>query len=290
MKLLYLFVIFITCTSSPHAQAIKPTSDASEFGDISEVANARKVYVWANDLEARKIIVQELAKNSSLIVVDRLEDAEFALTYGLERERRSWTFFGGGIQSNQRQSADMMALRAASLEGRDRDAVRIVWSTRKLRDYSNGISFNRHPARNGAREFLKALGKAREGGARLDVKPLPPMRSLGTSPDQPEQVEKIVPQGDAALPSSVHLLPTLLHVERAKYTKDARKQMIQGLVVLSAMFTHDGRIEDIQVVVGLPNGLTESAIEATRKIRFTPAQKDGKPVSVRRKVEFKFSL
>jgi Gram-negative bacterial TonB protein C-terminal len=36
--------------------------------------------------------------------------------------------------------------------------------------------------------------------------------------------------------------------------------------------------------------LTRKAIEATRKIKFNPATKDGEPVSVRGNLEFSFNL
>jgi hypothetical protein len=40
----------------------------------------------------------------------------------------------------------------------------------------------------------------------------------------------------------------------------------------------------------LPDGLTEKAIEAAKKIRFNPAVKNGAPVSVRGQLEFSFNL
>jgi TonB family protein len=59
---------------------------------------------------------------------------------------------------------------------------------------------------------------------------------------------------------------------------------------LNVVFRADGRITNIRVVRGLPDGLTEKAIEAALKIRFNPAVKNGVPVSVRGNVEFAFSL
>src|SRR6266536_2886345 len=51
-----------------------------------------------------------------------------------------------------------------------------------------------------------------------------------------------------------------------------------------------GSITDIRVIRGLPDGLTEKAIEAAKKIRFNPAVKNGAPVSVRGQLEFSFNL
>jgi periplasmic protein TonB len=59
---------------------------------------------------------------------------------------------------------------------------------------------------------------------------------------------------------------------------------------LSVVFGADGRLHDIRTVQGLPYGLTENAIEAAKKIRFQPAIRDGKPVSVRTVLEFNFAL
>jgi tetratricopeptide (TPR) repeat protein len=46
----------------------------------------------------------------------------------------------------------------------------------------------------------------------------------------------------------------------------------------------------IRVLRGLPDGLTHKAIEASRKIRFNPATRNGEPVSVRGQLEFTFNL
>lgn len=82
----------------------------------------------------------------------------------------------------------------------------------------------------------------------------------------------------------------ILYKEKAKYTEEARQNKVQGTVVLSAIFTSDGRVQSIRVVRGLPDGLTEKAIEAAQKIRFKPAEKNGAPVTVRGQLEFTFNL
>lgn len=96
--------------------------------------------------------------------------------------------------------------------------------------------------------------------------------------------------GRSVEPMSASLRPTILYKERAKYTEEARANKIQGSVLVALTYTFDGRITDIKVVRGLPDGLTESAIEAAKKIRFQPAMKNGQPVSVRGQLEFNFTL
>jgi TonB family protein len=86
------------------------------------------------------------------------------------------------------------------------------------------------------------------------------------------------------------LRPTILYREKAKYTEEARQNKIQGTVVLNVVFNVNGTISDIRVIRGLPDGLTEKAIEAAKKIRFNPAVKSGTPVSVKGNLEFSFNL
>lgn len=74
------------------------------------------------------------------------------------------------------------------------------------------------------------------------------------------------------------------------YTREARKRGIQGTVVLRCIFDSTAQITHLHVVSGLPYGLTDRAIQAARKIRFTPALKDGHPVSMWMQLEYNFSL
>jgi periplasmic protein TonB len=84
--------------------------------------------------------------------------------------------------------------------------------------------------------------------------------------------------------------PTILSKEKPKYTEEARRDKIQGVVILSAVFNKDGTINDVKVIRGLGFGLDEEAVKAALKIRFIPGTKDGKSVNVRARLEFTFSL
>lgn len=84
--------------------------------------------------------------------------------------------------------------------------------------------------------------------------------------------------------------PQILSKQKPKYTEDARRDKIQGVVVLSAVFGKNGTISDIKVVRGLGYGLDEEAVKAAALIKFVPGTKDGTPVNVRARLEFTFSL
>jgi protein TonB len=75
-----------------------------------------------------------------------------------------------------------------------------------------------------------------------------------------------------------------------KYTKDARKHKVEGTVVIRCIFSSTGKVTDIRVITRLPDGLTEKAIEAARLIKFKPATKNGKPVSMWMQLEYNFNL
>jgi TonB family protein len=98
------------------------------------------------------------------------------------------------------------------------------------------------------------------------------------------------PQSQKIEPMSQNMRPTIIYKEKAQYTEEAKRNGLEGRVILEAVFAADGNLTNIQVYSGLPDGLTEKAIEAANKIKYRPATKDGKPVSVRGKLEFDFSL
>lgn len=75
-----------------------------------------------------------------------------------------------------------------------------------------------------------------------------------------------------------------------QYTEEARKNQITGTVVLRAVFTSGGQVTNIRAVSGLPYGLTERAIAAARLIKFSPAMKDGRAVSMYIQLEYNFNL
>lgn len=63
-----------------------------------------------------------------------------------------------------------------------------------------------------------------------------------------------------------------------------------GRVVLKVVLCRTGEVTDIEVVEGLPDGLTEKAIEAVRRIKFTPAERRGQKASQRAVFEYTFRV
>jgi len=74
------------------------------------------------------------------------------------------------------------------------------------------------------------------------------------------------------------------------YTESARNYGIQGTVILRCVFSKNGEVTDFHVVRKLPHGLTQQSIKAARAIRFTPAMKDGQPVSMWMELQYNFNF
>lgn len=75
-----------------------------------------------------------------------------------------------------------------------------------------------------------------------------------------------------------------------RYTERARQEQTTGTVVLKVVFSSAGAVDHIQTVRELPHGLTEQAIDSARKIKFLPALKEGKFVSMWIQLEYNFNL
>ena len=72
-------------------------------------------------------------------------------------------------------------------------------------------------------------------------------------------------------------------------TPEAVAHGVRGRVVLSAVLCRTGKVTDVQVIEGLPFGMTEEVIEATRQIMFEPAERNGHRVSEKTRFEYEFS-
>jgi TonB family protein len=90
--------------------------------------------------------------------------------------------------------------------------------------------------------------------------------------------------------SEVEQRARLLHKPEPQYTEEARRNQITGTVMLRVVFSSAGEVVQIRAVRTLPFGLTERAIAAARQIKFAPAIKGGRPVSVFMQLEYNFNL
>jgi TonB family protein len=124
----------------------------------------------------------------------------------------------------------------------------------------------------------------------LELKDRPAGEDVGTgarsNPDEPQESA-----GTPVLETrEVSVKPMILIKAEPLYTQEARRHLTRGRISLSAVFAASGRVTNIEVLAGLPYGLTERALETARKTYFIPAMKDGRFVSTRMLLEYGFDI
>jgi TonB family protein len=94
----------------------------------------------------------------------------------------------------------------------------------------------------------------------------------------------------SALASPVDTKPRPLNGAHPRYTEQARKNGICGMVRLRLLIGADGNVIKVKAVSTLPDFLTEEAIRAAYELKFEPASKAGNPVAYWMPAEVEFNL
>ena len=99
------------------------------------------------------------------------------------------------------------------------------------------------------------------------------------------------PPASAAHPPRVSRIMegNLIYRVQPQYPPLARQARIQGMVVLRAMISREGKIENVQVISGPPL-LVKSAIDAVLQWRYRPYYLNYEPVEVETQVTVNFTL
>lgn len=90
--------------------------------------------------------------------------------------------------------------------------------------------------------------------------------------------------------SNVDRKPKLLNVPQPRYTQEARRYGVEGVVLIRVIVGSDGTVKSAKALNELPYGLTNKAIAAAMNLKFEPAMKDGKPVAYALSVVVSFNL
>lgn len=85
-------------------------------------------------------------------------------------------------------------------------------------------------------------------------------------------------------------MPKVVKEVKPYYTADAKKDRVQGEVILESVVSRAGLPTEITVKKSLDERLDKQAIAALEQWQFEPGQKDGKPVAVRIAVNMTFTL
>lgn len=71
----------------------------------------------------------------------------------------------------------------------------------------------------------------------------------------------------------------ILDKPQPDFTSKDRRKHGREKIILTAIFCGTGEVKKIRVKAGISDSVNAKAVEAARKIRFTPGEKDGKKVS-----------
>jgi TonB family protein len=90
-------------------------------------------------------------------------------------------------------------------------------------------------------------------------------------------------------PDSSEIIPgRLVYTANPKYPKQAKKEQLEGIVVVEATIERNGNVGDLAIVSG-DVVLADAAVDAIRNWRFEPYTKSGQPVEVHQKLAFNFN-
>jgi TonB family protein len=84
--------------------------------------------------------------------------------------------------------------------------------------------------------------------------------------------------------------PFLLNSAQPRYTEEARALKVQGAVSMGILVAENGDVDSVLVLRGLGHGLDEQATEVARKLKFSPATRNSKPIPYWTKLSVEFNL
>jgi TonB family protein len=136
-------------------------------------------------------------------------------------------------------------------------------------------------------EFTAHVVQPKGDFANVDLRmPLTPELNALIDPEPPNPFAGVAVGGANGYSS-----PACEYCPQPGYTDDAVKARLQGTVLLRITIEPSGATGEIQVVRGLPFGLSQAAENAVRTWRFKPAlDRDGQPVRVAQNVQVSFRL
>lgn len=102
--------------------------------------------------------------------------------------------------------------------------------------------------------------------------------------------QSAAPQQRAVVSAPATTPVEILSKPKPVYTEEAKRLGLQGEVLVQVLFGANGQPQVLRVVRGLGHGLDEAAVNAANKIRYKPAQQNGRPVDSTAVVHVVFEL
>ena len=115
------------------------------------------------------------------------------------------------------------------------------------------------------------------------------INSSGAGEGRPRDIERVedMPDTESALGADFKA-PEFLNRVKPEYTNEADRADIAATVEAVAVFRANGEVGEIEITRWAGFGLDESAERAIRQLKFKPATRDGRLVSVRASIRYNF--
>lgn len=121
-----------------------------------------------------------------------------------------------------------------------------------------------------------------EADVRQDIEP--------QETNEATETERFRPPGSVFRIGAGVTAPRVISQVQPEYPEEARKEGVEGRVILECIVDVDGSIEVVRVVRSLGPALDREAVDALEQWEFQPGMRDGEPVRVALNVEVNFTL
>ncbi len=148
------------------------------------------------------------------------------------------------------------------------------------------LCFAPFAAAQNSRNPMQEANEAAEELAAITLAPLAPQPAPAAMPPRAPSRE----QGDGPVRVSGGVMAgQILTRVNPVYPPEAKAKKISGTVVLSAVISSDGTVQDLSVVSG-PAAFGEAALDAVRQWTYRPYLLNGNPVEVSTVITVNFNL
>ena len=113
-----------------------------------------------------------------------------------------------------------------------------------------------------------------------------------TAPPTPPSTSEMIRTslGDTLKVTGPAYAPKILQRVAPLYPGSARANGTSGPVRMNALISAAGDVVDVEIIEGLPDGLSESAARAVRQWKFAPTLRDGTAIPVLFEVTINFKV
>jgi len=136
----------------------KVMSGVPEQGRLRDILSKTKIYLLTEDLKSRDIIEKELRKIKKFVLVDKVEDCDFAIKYESWTETVNVSATVIGSTATARENKQLIGVFTVMMPSDDPKLgrVRLIYSARKAKYFI----WEDNPAESTTKQFIKDLTKA----------------------------------------------------------------------------------------------------------------------------------